>query len=315
MGFYKNTIAILDLSEPECSDISYQISRFPDGQQNIKLIPKGNEPLGVLPHYAKVAIKSRFNSFLDLELIIAATRALRGLRCKNITLYVPYLLGARSDRQFQPGESSYLRDVIAPIINDLNFDQVVCYDVHSHVASAVIPNLVNSENHHLVRKSIEAICSAENISESQLVLVAPDAGAQHKVFDLVKKLKFSGSLVTCSKERDLQTGQIVRTHIENKELIPHTSSRQYFVVVDDICDGGRTFINISQALRKEFPRSKIYLVVSHGIFSNGLKPMEEHFDGLFCTDSIRSSAEFERIFLNNKSSFNNPVIHKIQIRQ
>ena len=63
---------ILNLTNEETSDIKYKISIFPDGQQDItitefrfdKKLPKDKN---------SVEIKSRFNSFKDLELIIAST--------------------------------------------------------------------------------------------------------------------------------------------------------------------------------------------------------------------------------------------------
>jgi len=39
--------------------------------------------------------------------------------------------------------------------------------------------------------------------------------------------------------------------------------------VDDICDGGRTFIESAGLLREAYPEADIHLYVSHGIFSKG----------------------------------------------
>ena len=40
------------------------------------------------------------------------------------------------------------------------------------------------------------------------------------------------------------------------------------VIVDDLCDGGGTFNGLAKKL-KEKNVGKLYLIVSHGIFSNG----------------------------------------------
>lgn len=67
-----------------------------------------------------------------------------------------------------------------------------------------------------------------------------------------------------------------------------------FFILDDICDGGRTFIEIAKAIKMKQSLSsavhpenhgKIYLVVTHGIFSAGLKPLNEYFDGIYTTNS------------------------------
>jgi len=83
----------LDLSNPEESQIPFKISKFPDGQQSVEI---GDNLFTYSISEEAVQIRSRFNSFRDLELIICATRALRGLGVKEIHLYVPYFLGARS---------------------------------------------------------------------------------------------------------------------------------------------------------------------------------------------------------------------------
>jgi hypothetical protein len=102
---------VLDLTNEERSDIKYKVSKFPDGQQSITLatiFPKDLEN-------KSVTIKSRLNSFLDLELIICANQALIELgvkksefRLKEINLYTPYFIGARSDRKFLNGQSNQL---------------------------------------------------------------------------------------------------------------------------------------------------------------------------------------------------------------
>jgi ribose-phosphate pyrophosphokinase len=60
------------------------------------------------------------------------------------------------------------------------------------------------------------------------------------------------------------------------------------VIVDDICDGGRTFLEIAKTIRSERNISilKIYLVVTHGIFSAGFDELKKHFDGIYCTNSV-----------------------------
>lgn len=67
----------INLVYPEKSDIEYKISNFPDGQQNITI-----ESPCIFDNV--VEIKSRLNNFLDLELIICATKSLRNLRVKEI---------------------------------------------------------------------------------------------------------------------------------------------------------------------------------------------------------------------------------------
>ena len=135
---------ILDLTNLDNSDIKYKVSNFPDGQQAITL---DLENTVFESSEQAVTIKSRLNSFLDLELIICANQALtelgikhHSLKLKEIALYVPYFLGARSDRKFLSGQSNYLKTVICPIINSQNFSRVTVLDPHSDVLEACLNN-------------------------------------------------------------------------------------------------------------------------------------------------------------------------------
>ena len=122
---------ILNLTNNETSDIKFEVSKFPDGQQQVKIITKFN--FHPLDNQLPIQIKSRLNNFKDLELIICATKSLRALGVKKIHLYTPYFLGSRSDRKFEEGSNNYLKDVICPIINSLQFESVTVIDPHSDV--------------------------------------------------------------------------------------------------------------------------------------------------------------------------------------
>lgn len=151
----------LNLTNLEASEIKYEVSRFPDGQNNLKItdlpyeyIDYGNVEINELPI---VQIKSRLNNFKDLELIICATKSLRNLGVKEIHLYTPYFLGSRSDRKFEEGSNNYLKDVICPIINSLNFKSVTVLDPHSDVLEVCLNNFKKVDNKELVSFAINNI--------------------------------------------------------------------------------------------------------------------------------------------------------------
>lgn len=284
------SITTINLVRPESSEVSYKILELPDGQQDIIINPDN-----IFYKNNCYLIKSRFNNFRDLELILCATKALRNQGVNHVALYIPYLLGARSDRKFQEGGTSYLRDIIAPILNAQNYEYVKCLDVHSNVAEAVISNLIVVDNSKLVEWAIG------DINSKDYVLVAPDAGAQHKIFNLAQKIGYKGEIITCSKERDLTTGKIISTSVPyyidhyNKDLI----------IIDDICDGGRTFIEIAKTIEEiknayeDKPTTKLYLIVTHGIFSKGFADLYKDFSEVYCTNSY-IDIENERILKQQK---------------
>ena len=54
-----------------------------------------------------------------------------------------------------------------------------------------------------------------------------------------------------------------------------------FLIVDDICDGGRTFLEAAKILKEE-TTGKLFLYVTHGIFSKGIDELLEHYEHIYC---------------------------------
>jgi ribose-phosphate pyrophosphokinase len=232
-----------------------------------------------------VEIRSRMNSFKDVELIVCANQALKNLGVKKIELYVPYFLGARSDRKFSIGSVNYIKDVIAPIINLQGFDKVTVVDPHSDVLEACLQNYNKNNNLDLVRMSLQKywMTTGQIISDmSKVVYVSPDAGALKKVYSVDKSFKSNHDVVVCSKYRDVD-GKLSKT------LVPLTDDilDKDLFIIDDICDGGGTFLNIAKSIKEnEKFTGRIYLVVTHGIFSRGFDDLKNSFEHIFTTNSI-----------------------------
>jgi ribose-phosphate pyrophosphokinase len=271
----------LDLTNPSNSQIKYKISKFPDGQQQLQF---DGMQVGFIKGYARpesnIVIKSRLNDFRDLELICCAVASLRELNVENIHLYTPYFLGSRSDRKFEEGSNNYLKTVICPIINSLNFKSVTVMDPHSDVLEACLNNFKKLNNFNLVDDALSYLI--RDNEEDQIVLVSPDAGAYKKVFDVAKEFDIE-KIITATKVRDLKTGQILHTEVPVYDQ--HDDLK--YLIVDDICDGGRTFIEIAKAIKLSRPNAKIYLVVTHGIFSAGFAQLREYFEQIFTTNSVK----------------------------
>jgi ribose-phosphate pyrophosphokinase len=282
----------LNLASLEKSDIQFKISKFPDGQQSITL------DLDTIPGYpTPVMILSRFNSFKDLELIICANQALHEIGLVNVSLCTPYFLGARSDRKFMEGTSNYLKTVVCPIINSQKFQEVVILDPHSDVLEACLNNFTKVDNVDFVKFAFETI------GKENAVIISPDAGALKKIYTVAEAMEIT-DIVIASKHRDIATGKITHTDVPGIEKYDETNK---FVIIDDICDGGRTFTELAKTIRQHNSLSKIYLIVSHGIFSAGMTPLNDSFDGIFTTNSIRPE---EDIF-NSSNDISKLSIYKI----
>jgi ribose-phosphate pyrophosphokinase len=89
-----------------------------------------------------------------------------------------------------------------------------------------------------------------------------------------------------NKIRNIETGKIEKTFVPLNIPNGDFMDKDIFII-DDICDGGRTFLEIAKTIKedKKFI-GKIYLIVTHGIFSSGFNDLNEYFDGIYTTNSV-----------------------------
>jgi ribose-phosphate pyrophosphokinase len=194
----------------------------------------------------------------------------------GLNLFLPYVPYARQDRVCNPGEPLAIK-AMANLINDMQFDHVTIYDPHSDVTSALIDDVIVVEQHDLF------YTFKQNKRFIADIIVAPDGGALKKAFKCAQKC--GSELATAQKFRNLDDGQIVETKFDwNYGLAGH-----HVWVVDDICDGGRTFVELAKIIKAKNPAS-LNLFVTHGIFSKGTTELYQYYDRIGTTDSFLSDA-------------------------
>jgi ribose-phosphate pyrophosphokinase len=257
--------------------IDHQSFVFSGGEPHIKLVAAevGREP---------VMITQRVNSFNDLGLICLAVDALRRMEVAEISLFIPYFPAARQDRVMVPGEPLSVK-IYADIINQLGLKKVLVFDPHSEVVPALVHNIVAVANYRFVQQVIEQI-------GEEVVLVSPDGGALKKIYKVSEALG-GLAVVECSKHRDVRSGKLLGFKVYADDLEGKTC-----LIVDDICDGGGTFLGLAQELKHK-NAGKIYLAVSHGIFSKGTAALKAEFSGIFATDSFQVVEGVQTILLQN----------------
>lgn len=248
---------------------------FSDSQTLIKI---GNPEC---IHGEHVRIISR-GSWNDIQNIIQTVKLVRELKAESITLYMPYLLGARSDRKFDDISINYLKNVIAPILNSLELYEIIVNDVHSIAAENCINNLVN-------RSYLNTLAVSTQSYGENFVLISPDEGATKRTSEVGKSLGLGGtSIVNCIKRRNVLTGEIIDVNVLTDDL-----SGKRCVVIDDICDGGATFIELAKALKAK-NAGELTLIVSHGIFSKGVSRLLQDYNLIITTNSIKELTDEER---------------------
>lgn len=260
--------------------INYKTWKFPGGEVGIKI----EDNL----IYPEVKIVHRIQNSDDVMYLLMATNALRNKGVKKIILSIPYVPYARQDRFMTDGESLSIK-VFADLINSQNYDQVEILDPHSDVTTALINNVSVTSNIQFASWAIDDYISRKLLTTNFVypIYVSPDAGAIKKVDKLRHHMQMPWSLVTGQKHRDLLTGQITETSIDVDSVELKTC-----FIVDDICDGGRTFIELAKVLKEKGAESVI-LIVTHGIFSSGLAPLFKDIDTIYTTDSFQSFDVFE----------------------
>ncbi len=259
----------LTINIPGDRDKLYQVIKYPAGEIQVRLTPEGIFACTGKDEYVIVA--NPIPDFMELAQLKDALDAMPN-KFYYTRLDLPYLPFARADRRFVPGDSFGLR-VFANLINSLHFHTVDTFDVHSKVAAQEIPNLVNLDP-ILHYDQLGPII--ERLGRDRLALIAPDKGAAYR-YDLES---FELPVLTAEKVRDSKTGKLSGFKID--EVVKEYRKA---LIVDDICDGGGTFIGLAEEVHKVNPNIELSLYVSHGIFSQGLAKLEEQFqDRLFISD-------------------------------
>ena len=249
----------------------YSIMKFPSGELQVKLnlvsLANLNNDLLITG-----SILSSDN-LIELCQLVDALRFHINTSRYSLVLSMPYCAYSRQDRICNPGESFSLK-TFANIINSLGFEQVFCYDNHSDVATALINNCTN----------IPVTSLVDDIPHIYDYLISPDAGANKKTQSLCKA--WSTPMLRADKLRDTSTGSILETIIY---ATPVQLDNSTVLIVDDICDGGRTFTELAKAIHSISPTCTVHLYVTHGFFSKGLQPLvDSGISHIFTSDSVCS---------------------------
>ena len=198
------------------------------------------------------------------------------------SLYVPY---ARQDRYCEKGEAFGVK-AFARLLNALGFSRVVIADPHSEVTPAVINNLQIMPQHEIAFYMLGWKLRMDNFE-----LVSPDGGALKKIFKLATPMALD--VVCAEKIRDTKTGKVVRTEVPCQDF-----EGRNVMIVDDICDGGRTFIELAKVLRQRNV-GKVELYVTHGIFSNGMDELMSYFDCIHSFNVWENNVDLKTEAWNN----------------
>lgn len=249
-----------------------RVFTFPGGEVGVGLNAQNLRFLESENFYIRAAIKNS----VDVMTLLLVTDALRRLTNKPVWLalfYVPY---ARQDRVCNKGESHSIK-VFCNLINSLKYHRVIIADPHSEVTPALLDNCDILSQLDIISKWPDF---AQPMYETDTIFVSPDAGSNKKVSTIAKYFNHTG-FIRADKKRDLQTGNILETIVYADSL-----KGKRCVIIDDICDGGRTFIELAKVLKAK-EAAMVELYVTHGIFSQGIDALAtKGIDHIWTTNSL-----------------------------
>lgn len=187
----------------------------------------------------------------------------------EVSLFLPYLPGARQDRGYPLTAGVY-----ATIINTGAFKRVICVDPHSYVMPGFIERLV-------IIDPVDVVPDSLFEGDGTFSVISPDKGARVRAGSIAEK--YGLPLVIADKVRDPNNNFRISGYSCDE------ITTDYAVVIDDICDGGGTFLALAGELGMD--KDKLRLWTTHGIYAKGIDIINKNYGMVGCTNSLPGSSQ------------------------
>lgn len=214
-------------------------------------------------------------------------------------LVLPYLPGARMDRGIPLGAAIYADFIEA----NVSPHQIITIDPHSEAALGFYPKGHTSVYpvHRIIMNEIQDATHGAQ-AQKYVGVIAPDKGAHDRAAAAARVMGVP--VYTGGKTRDFATGKLTGFHMEDE--LPAEGK---LLIVDDICDGGGTFIGLAEATG--LPKNRLDLWVTHGIFSKGIGALIDHFGVIHTTDSFFGTGPYDAGLEREEGKAGTLKVHKI----
>jgi ribose-phosphate pyrophosphokinase len=228
------------------NDVPVVPTVFPDGTSQVWKVDAPKDGL--------VVVRWEFEHEGEVMHLLQLAMLLKSMDC-DASLDVPFLPYGRQDKSVG-NESTFALHALGKILSECGFFEVRTTDAHSKVLAEYV-HLVDDFPEIPIRLAIERVAAN--------VLCFPDHGAHMRY----RSLKTRCTHLVLEKLREQQTGTITGIRMAGGCVV----DGDIVLIVDDICDGGRTFIEAAKLIKENAPGAQVHLYVSHGIFSKGLLPL------------------------------------------
>lgn len=250
------------------TEIEVLLTKFSDGAESVRVVdmPERQDKvtITILPPESVEDTKALVTRLMLIFEAFQSRSLSLNLRTTFVFEYLPF---ARADREFQTGMGTPLKafldtiKVIArPSIN-WKVERFCVTDVHNLDALERFSGGTAVENSLIIP-------SIRHYVTDKTVFLAPDKGALARA--AAYGTRFDRPVYHASKTRDPATGRILSTTLEQPEVFQDKE----VIIIDDICDGGGTFLPLADALYAAGAK-KVILAVTHMIASKGLEIFAE----------------------------------------
>lgn len=255
--YEENNGWVLNLIHKEEGSVDYSFSRFPDGEIQITL-DKNFKPSVWEDVYVVACIKSPEDLFILQQVDDVLSRF-----TLNIKIVLTYLMGMRMDRKMAENRPFSFK-LISNILDTLTSTHIEVLEPHSKANFETCDKLIYRE------------ATDKVILGDDLYYIFPDKGANERY-----KRKNS---TCCEKVRDLTTGQILGLKIVDEEYVKNHNE---FWVLDDLCDGGRTFEELAKKVREINPQAKLNISITHAVNLVGIKRLLSKYNKVYISNSYK----------------------------
>lgn len=232
------------------NEIEYKVTQYPAGEVGLLLSSRASSD----------ASKIVANVFNANHLLLLQTMIHNCLLLDEVQ--IGFLAFQRQDKTKILDSNLVELPMAAKVITDIasiNYARSVRFkltvlDNHCNTVYNVEPD---------IEQVINTACETLRISADDVVLVFPDKGAYDRYGT-------NRSFIYFQKVRD-NYGNIVshQTHSPSKYEGKHC------IVIDDICDGGATFLSIADKMTGQ---ASLSLYVTHGLFTKGVQELKTKYD-------------------------------------
>lgn len=260
----------LNLVHVDKSDIKYHIDTFPDGEKSLVIDSNIDHKTDL------ISLVTRLSSMDEIFIMLQAADILNR-HGVVFDLYISYLMSMRMDRVMDFNRPFSLR-VVANMIKNCGARDKYVLEPHSN-------------------RTLEELGAKQWVTEFDFIrnnsiksringlkgtgLIFPDAGAK-------KRYLISSNNVVCfTKKRDLSTGEILEIVPETKDDFNALTFSNDFLLIDDLCDGGGTFVGIANKVREINKNARLSILVTHLVNDRGLENLLNNFDEVFITNSYK----------------------------